>query len=520
MLVDLSNYVMLITGYPSHLIDPQRITGQISWSLNNDFAEMTTLFGSRVKLQKNEELIIRDEKNILALAGVVGGKTAAIDLQTKSVIVEIAVYNRFIIRKNSRNLNIATEASHRLEKDIDPNSADYAIKLLTSLIVKYAGGEIRSGLFDYYPKKYTSPSIEFDADLPSKFAGIKISQENILRIFKNLNFAVKKIGSRLLVEPPAYRLDLSVPEDLVEEVLRIYGYNHIPTDEIPKLEIAPNITPRNIILSEKMRDILSTLGFDEILSCPLAKKGDNELINYVDWDIVATQNSVNDIYPNLRQSIMVGLLSQLSEYVKNNVNFVNIFEIGKIFGLKSNEYIEYDALGILSTSKDNNLTEFKYKTESLLRLLGFNDIRYFDAKFKPKIANSKSCWDIFAGKICVGIIYKLIPQKIKLNVYFAEININKITELLLSIKNNPVVEITQKLIALDANIELDANESIFKYLKKLENKFDKNCLWGINVSDSYSLKSKVRYTIRVTYKELSDQEAKKIHQNIFDSDKL
>jgi len=522
LLVDLSNYVMLITGYPSHLIDLQKTDGQISWSLNNDFNKMVTLFGSHIVLQKNTELIIRDKKNILALAGIVGGKIAAIDLETKSMIVEIAVYNRSIIRKNSRNLNITTEASHRLEKDLDPNSADYAIKLLVSLFVKYTGGKISSDLFDYYPKKHTSPCIKFDTDLPSKFAGIKISEEDIFRIFKNLNFTIKKTGRQLLVEPPTYRLDLSIPEDLVEEVLRIYGYNRIPTNEIPKLEIIPNITPKNIVLSEKIRDILNIFGFDEILSCPLTKKSDNEFINYIDWDIVMIQNSVNDIYPNLRQSIIIGLLNQLNEYAKNNVDFINIFEIGKIFGAKAkkNKYIEYEALGVISTSNDNNLTEFKNKIESLLRLVGLNDIKYFDAKFKPKIANSKSCWDIYIGKHCIGIIYKLIPQEVKLNVYFAEINIAKTTESLLNTKNNPVVEITQKLIALDANVELNANESIFKYLKKLEDKFDKNCLWSINISDVYSLKSKVRYTIRVTYKELSDQEAKEVHQNIFNPTKV
>jgi len=514
-LVDLSNYVMLLTGYPSHLIDCKKTTGRLAWSLNRDFNEITTLFGAIVKLQKNTELIIRDEKNILALAGIIGGKEAAINMETKSIIAEVAVYDRSIIRKNSRSLNITTEASHRLEKDLDPNGADYAMDLLVSLILEYGGGKTSSSLFDHYTKKYVSPIIEFKTNLPSKFAGIEIDEKDILKIFKNLNFVVNKKKDFLLVTPPTYRLDLTLPEDLVEEVLREYGYDHIPSNEIPRLEIVTNITPKNIVLAEKIRDILSALGFDEILSWPLTKNGDNELVNYVDWNNVSTQNSVNDIYPNLRQSIITGLLNQLSEYTKKNVDLVHIFEVGKVFGENNNEYKERETLGIMSTSDKDTITVFKNKVESLLRLVGFGNIKYFEAVSKPKIANPKSCWDIYVGEENVGILYKLISQEVKLNVYFSEVNIEKITQLLLQVKNNPVVEITQKLIVLDVNIELNPNESIFEYLTKIENEFNQSKLWSIDVSDIYKLKSKVRYTLKVTYKELTDQEAKKIHMKVF-----
>ena len=271
----------------------------------------------------------------------------------------------------------------------------------------------------------------------------------------------------------------------------------------------------NIILEEKIRDILSSLGFDEILSWPLTQPGGNAKVNYLDWQEVSTQNSVNDLFPDLRQSTATGLMNQLGEYEKKNVEFIDIFEIGKVFGEKGGRYLEHDALGLLSAAKKKSLSEFKNKIESLLRLIGFGSVRYFDAKSKPKIANPGSCWEIQAGGENIGIIYKLIPEESKLNTYFAEINIAKITELLLKKKNNPVVEITQKLITLDANIELDANESIYEYLGKLEKKLDKKHTWSVNVADTYPLGKKTRYTLRVTYQELSDQEAKKIHLKTF-----
>ncbi|EKE11880.1 MAG: phenylalanyl-tRNA synthetase subunit beta [uncultured bacterium] len=515
LLVDLSNYVMLLTGYPSHLIDYKKTEGQIVWSLNDKFDEMITLLGASVKLQKNTELIISDQKNILALAGIVGGAEAAINSETRSIVAEFAVYNRSVVRKNSRNLNIVTEASHRLEKELDPNGVEYAMNLLIDLILEYGGGKIASKLFEYYPKNYVSPKIEFKKNLPSKFSGIEIKEKDVLKIFKNLHFIVEEKDDLLLVIPPTYRLDISLPEDLVEEVLRIYGYNCIPADELPKLEIVSDITPKNILLAEKIRDILSTLGFDEILSWPLTKKEDNKLVNHIDWNTVSTQNSVNDIYPNLRQSMVTGLLNQLNEYFKKNVDFINIFEIGKIFGEKDGEYIECESLGIMMTSNKESIGVLKDRSESLLRLIGLSDIKYSEAKNKPEIANPNSCWEIYTGKQRIGILYKLTPQEIKANIYVSEINLNRVTKLLSEEKNNPVVEITQKLIALDVNIELKNSESIFEYLEKLKKKIDKNHLWSVDVVDKYPLEKSTRYTLRVTYEELSDQEAKKIHLEIF-----
>jgi phenylalanyl-tRNA synthetase beta chain len=514
LLVDLSNYVMMLTGYPSHLIDYKKTEGTIYWSINNSFKEITTLLGSVTKLNNNE-IIIRDKNNILALAGIIGGKTDSIDIDTTSVIAEFAIYDRSIIRKNSRSLNITTEASRRLEKDLDPNNADYAMKMLISLISKYAGGKVVSSLFSYYPKKYVSPNIHFDKEVPTKLAGIEISPKDTLRILKGLNFDIISKNNKLTVIPPTYRMDVALPEDLAEEVIRIYGYNRIPTNEIPELKVVKNITPKNIILSEKIRDILTTLGFDETLSWPLTQEGINANINYSDLNQISTQNSVNDLYPHLRQSIAVGLLNQANEYFKKGVEYIDIFEIGKIFGEKNKKYTENESLGILSAAKENSLPQFKDKTESLLRLLGFEDVKYFESKIKPKMSNPESCWDIYANNQNIGIMYKLEPSETKLNLYFTEIDIEKITKILTSVNNNPVVELTQKLISLDVNIELDEKESIFEYLKNLKNKINKKNIWSINVADVYQVGNNKKYTLRVTYKELSDKEAKEIHLKTF-----
>ena len=177
--------------------------------------------------------------------------------------------------------------------------------------------------------------------------------------------------------------------------------------------------------------------------------------------------------------------------------------------------MEYEALGGMISHKKKSLSECKNNVETLLRLLGTGNVLYTDVVSKPALAHPHSCWDIIVGGVCVGIMYKLASQETPLHLYAFEIHITQITALLDGVKNNPVVEITQKLICLDANILLEARESILKHISGLEKKIDKNHLWSLSVTDVYPIGQKVRYTVRAVYKELSDQEAKKIHFGVF-----
>jgi phenylalanyl-tRNA synthetase beta chain len=515
-LVDLSNYAMLLTGYSSHLLDADKIHGRLLWSLNNNFDEIRTLDGSCIKLNKNE-LIIRDDKNILALAGIIGGKVAEIEMSTTSIIAEMAIYDSLIIRKNSKSLKIRTEASNRLGKDIDPNGAEFAIKLLLSLIIKNCGGIIDSKLFDFYPQKYIPAEIEFDPSLPSVYAGINIPETKCLEILKKLGCGTKRKDNKLFITAPSNRTDILLEEDLIEEVVRIFGYKKIPSDEIPKLEVAQNITLKNIILAEKIRDILSVLGFDEILSWPLTKKGESANVNYLDWDVVSTQNSLNEDFPGLRQSMAISLENQFQEYLKKNIEYIKIFEIGKVFGKKENTYEEHEVLGILMRAfpKNNELSDMKETVEKLLRIIGFNNIFYKKSKIKPQKANLYSCWDIIIEGEALGILYKMAMEIPNQNMYFSELNITEISKLLEKIHNEPTVELTQKLVVLDANVELKKDEFIDDFLNEVRKKIKDENIWSVSVIDKFSLEEKNRYTVRIAYKELSDIEAKKIHLRVF-----
>lgn len=522
LLVDLSNYVMLITGHPSHLLDLSKMKGKLYWDMNKKYRSITTLDGTLVNLTRDREIILRDEKNILALAGIVGGKKAELDLNTTSIIAEMAVYDPGTVRKNSVGTKVTTEASTRLSRWLDPNGLDYAMNLLVTLILKNCDGK-KAALkqFNYYPKKYSAPKINFDPTRPGIYAGIDISSKQSIEILKNLRFSVKKSGKNYIVIPPTDRMDVTLEEDLIEEVTRLYGFEKIPTNEIPKLEVTPDITPRIVKLADKTRDILAIQGFDEILSSPLTAKDSNKITNYLDWKLVTTQNAVNEEYPDLRQSIGAGLLNQLQEYKKKNLAYIQIFEIGKTFGQKDNRYQECESLGALvnKSEKKFDLNNMRQVLESTLRYLGVSDINYQESKKKPGIANPYACFDVLVKDQPVGIIYKSKPQEEKENIYFFEVNLSTVSNFLPEFKSKPAVELTKKLVTLDANIELGVKEPIYNRLEELKKKIGPKNLWSIEVKDAFPVGNKVKYTVRVSYKELDDPDAKKLHLKIFSLNK-
>lgn len=515
LLVDFSNYVMIFTGYPSHLLDLDKVKGRISWSNAQAGQKITTLDGSIIKLEKGGELIIKDEEKILALAGMVGGKDAEIGAATSRLFAEMAVYGGAVIRKNSRDTKIVTEASNRLEKDLDPSGAEYAFNMLVSMILEMGGGKAATGIFDYYPKKKIPQTIGFDLNMPGMFAGVPIPPKQGINILKRLDFHIKPAEKKdtVRVGVPPFRTDVSLPEDLVEEVVRIHGYEKIPAHELPALEVTKNITPKHISIINKMKADLSANGFDEILFIPLTPAGYSRKCDYRGWDVVATENAVNENYPELRLSLACGLIQQAVEYRKKNVGVIDIFESGKVFGKKGNGFLEAESLGLLTNSAGKDVNFLKDKIEIVLRGLGFGVVEYRKAIVVPAIANLFSCWNIIVGKRNCGIIYKLKPGVLEKNAYFAEIDIDELLRIKAKAENT-VVELIEKLVALDINIEVDESNDLNKCLEAIRNHVGNTRLFSLDVIDRFKRESTVRYTLRVTYAGLSDTAAKEIHSKI------
>ncbi|MEP7103696.1 MAG: phenylalanine--tRNA ligase subunit beta [Candidatus Dojkabacteria bacterium] len=535
-LVDLTNYVMLETGHPSHAFDWDLIEGgKLFWEINPIFKKMTSLDGNDVELTK-DTLLVTNEVEPMAIAGVVGGKNSAINPKTNNILVEMAVYDGGLIRRNSRGMRVMTEASQRLEKFMDPESIPEAFNILVNLILKYTSGKVVSEVYDNYLHPTPKLDIKLELAKVSQIAGLDITSEECKIYLARLGFKViSEENGFLVVQNALNRLDVSFPEDLIEEIVRLKGYDLIPMDKL-LVESTKDITPSRVKLNGQVQNMLASRGFDEVRSWVLVDTEKNRLANYSDTEAVNVTNSINEEVPTLRQSISVSLFSQLENYKKNNIPNINIFEIGKVFGKLKNEgpashslnseilnpaggvglskYEEHYSLGMLSDNKD--LESLKLNVDYVLRTLGLTEIYYIKSQNYPETAHPATCLDIQYKDMKLGVIY--VSNKINsLECIVAEVNLTAVDEIMSRVNANGGIEVESKLVALDVNINLENNQNIEIFVNdKLKSNVDK--LWKTEIVDKFSKDSmETKYTVRIYYFGLSDTEAKDLHQKIFEN---
>jgi phenylalanyl-tRNA synthetase beta subunit len=376
----------------------------------------------------------------------------------------MAVYNRSRVRNDSRSLKTITEASIRLDKELDPETIPLAFPHLVSLIQEYCQATVNGNLLDIYPTKTVPSQIEFNPSSPSTYAGIEIPSDFTLNCLTRLGCTINKN----LITPPTLRKDILIPEDLIEEVIRFYGYNKIPTDSPIDPTPLPDITPPILYLIEKLKDNLITLGYDEVRSWPLVN-------NTIDpKTVVKTENSINSDYPYLRQSIIQSLQNQLDQYNRFKVPSPQFFEIGKIFSNINGQYVEKYALGIYNP----NAETLHFDIDSVAPVKGrCPKDRGVESTFAEIILNNLPGPD------------KYIPQVI----------------------NNTAIELTSQIITLDANVNFDSPQDPVKLIEKYTALIDLKILWSMEIADIYQN----RYTFRVSYYNCDDKTAKKIHLSTF-----
>lgn len=465
-LVDLTNYIMLLYGIPSHAFDTSKSTDKLIWEMNPKFKDFTSLDGSKLTLNNNI-LMINNFRKTLSLS-FWGGESCAIDLNTTDTIIEIAIYDRTTVRQNSRQLKSVTEASIRLEKDLDPELIPTAFNHLTNLVLENCGGQISSQIFDYYPNKLEIPQIEFDSKKPSLVSGIEIPTNFSIDCLTRLGCEI----NNKLVTPPSIRKDISIEADLIEEVIRFWGYQKIPTNQPLVFKEVKDITPREIYLIENIKDRLVELGYDEVLTWPLVTNPIDEKT------VIKTQNSINSEAIYLRQSLIPSLEQQLDQYSRYKLPQPQFFEIGKIFSQEGDKYIEKNALGIYNHNAD------------ILR----RDV------LQNVTANEKN---------------------IKINGNFVEIILDDLPKpekyIPVQQKNN-AYELTSQIITLDANITLEEKSDPVELIEKYSKIIGSQYLWQLIITDIYQDQktNKYRYTFQASYFNLDDKTAKSIHLKTFD----
>lgn len=428
--VDISNYVMLETGQPLHYYDADTLNGMLEVRMANNNEKLTTLDGIERTLSP-ENIVISDGKKAIGLAGVMGGLDTEITENTKNIIIESAIFNNVKIRRTSKDI-LRSEASTRFEKGLDPNRTYMAIERSCNLLQKYADATIVGGLVKEDTTSLEDTKIDITFENINLVLGIEVPEDAVLNVFRRLGFNYEVNGKTISVSVPKRRIDISIKEDLIEEVGRIYGVNNIQ-GRLPNLPIKAGSFDKQ---TRNIRNKMVDLGLNETLSYILVNDKEAKDFTKDDTEIIKLLDPMTEERNTLRHSISSSLF-KIYEYNKaRNNKDVSIFEIGKTFCKKQEEYIEERKLACLMTgefylgvdsTKQVDFYVIKGIAEELLDYLGYANRYSFVINDRiPETFHPGQSAAISVNNDIVGFIGRVHPVKAKEAVYVMEINLDKL----------------------------------------------------------------------------------------------
>ncbi len=436
--VDISNYVMLEVGQPLHFYDADNLGNKIIVRMANKGEKLTTLDGIERELN-DSDIVIADNNKAIGLAGVMGGLETEVEENTKNIVIESAIFDSVKVRMTSNKI-LRSEASNRFEKGLDPNRTYLAIERACYLLEKYADAEIMSGMCVYDKTDKKEKVIEVEFKNINDVLGTNIAKEDILNVFRRLGFKFTSDEENVTVTVPTRRRDISIKEDLIEEVSRIYGVDNIQG----KLPILPVRAGRIDKTYREIRNKMISLGLNETLSYILINDKDVHKFTLDEFEELKLLAPITEDRNTLRYSVIPSMV-KIYEYNKARDNKdISIFEIGKGFYKRQDEYGENTKLCALMTGdyynelgdvKQYDFYVVKGIAEEILDYLGYEN-RYSFVKQDKILAEfhpGQTAY-ISVNNDVVGIIGRLHPNienninNAKSPVYVLEINLDKLLE--------------------------------------------------------------------------------------------
>jgi phenylalanyl-tRNA synthetase beta chain len=352
--VDATNYVMLALGQPLHAYDADKLTRtdrgiRFGVRMARTGEEITTLTNDTYVLTTATQLVVDGASDTpLAVAGVKGGKTAEIDMGTTRIVLEAANFNPEITRKSSQILKLQTDASKRFENNLSPDLVPYALRDVVLLVLDIAGGEFR-GYVDEYPTKQSRSTVTVSLARINALLGIQLSDTTIEQIFTRLGFTFERSGEGWDITPPFERADINIAEDLIAEVGRVYGYEHV--ESVVPLNVPLTEYNAKHYYSEKIREVLFRQGFSEVITSSFRKK-----------DTIELHNALASDKRFLRSSLVFNIRETLERNMPNidllGLNAIRVFEIGTVFvkNVEGDDVVEHVSLALGVRTKQQGYT--------------------------------------------------------------------------------------------------------------------------------------------------------------------
>lgn len=528
-IVDATNYVLHELGQPLHAFDASHITGKVIVKTLPTGTKFTTLDDIERTLHE-EDLMICDEKGPLCIAGVFGGKKSGVSENTNSIFLESAYFNPVSIRKTAKRHQLNTDASFRFERGIDPTITEYALKRAALLIKEVAGGEVTSDLIDLYPKKIEDFTVFLNFSKVAKIIGQEIPKDIIKKILVSLDIKVNSVSDAGLgLTIPAYRVDVQREIDVIEEILRVYGYNNISFSK--KLNASVSNSPRteDYKVQNSVAAQLNSQGFHEMMANSLTTATYATLSEVLSPEHNVTMlNPLSNDLATMRQSLLFSGLEAISYNINRKNADLKLFEFGKSYHNYPSGYEEKKHLTLFlsgnrnqeswtNTQKPSDFFLFKGYVEAILSRLGIQ-----------KVQNQPVTSDVFSEGIAIGlgqdilvelgVVKKSITKHfgIKQEVFFADFNWAIILKLISNkIKYTEIPKYPE--VRRDLALLIDQNIS-YGSIYDIARQTEKSLLKDVNLFDVYEGNNlpegkksyALSFTIQDNSKTLTDAQIDKI----------
>ena len=514
-IVDITNYVMMAYGQPMHCFDADMVTGhKIVVRTQPEGTKFVTLDGEEHTLGEHDLSICNSEEP-MCIAGIFGGKGSGTYDTTTNVVLESAYFHPTWIRKSARRHGLSTDASYRFERGIDPNGTIYALKQAAILCKQLAGGKVSMEIKDVYPNPMADARVQLDYEYVDRLIGKEIGHDMIKAIVESLEMkVVEETAEGLLLDVPAYRVDVQRPCDVVEDILRIYGYNNveIPTQLKSSLTILGE-ADKTYHLQNVIGEQLVGCGFREILNNSLTKTSYyTELNKYTEETTVKVMNPLSSDLGVMRQSLLFGGLESICRNVNHKMPNLRFFEFGNCYHYspeKKNDedpikaYTEEMHLGMWITGKrvegswthpdeQSSFYELKGYVLNIVKRLGVNpgvmvcehsDNNVFGKALVLKTRAGKVLCEM--GTVCHKILKKM---DIAQDVFYADLNWDNLMRAIK--KNETLYHDISKFPSVSRDLALLIDKSVqFEQIEQIARQTEKKLLKSVELFDVYEGKN-------------------------------
>ena len=501
-IVDITNYVLHETGQPLHAFDAAHIDGnKIIVKKPTSALKFITLDGMERNISTND-LMICNSQEAMCIAGVYGGLNAGVNADTTKIFLESAYFDASSVRKTAKLHNLKTDASFRFERGTDPSATVYALSRAVQLIQQIAGGEVNGEVIDFYPTKIEPKIVNISLKRCAELIGKELPVDQIIHILRHLDIQIlKHDGDELSLQIPLSKVDVTREADVIEEILRIYGYNNIELPEQMRISLIAKPKPDVEQINKKARTILAGLGYQEILNNSLTNS--KYALNYLGADeksIVKLLNPLSSELDSLRQSMIFGALETISFNSNRKNTDLKLFETGKVYQKSDDKYLESTVLSIVLCGNQSSESWNTIKSkEDFFRLKGTVESLFLKLGIAPTtkelienpivsnglqlILNTKNIG--FIGAVNNNILKGF---DINTEVYFAQIILDDIYKPV----SNGKVQYTEvpkfPEVRRDLALLLD-EKTTFDQIVQIAKKSEKNLLKEINLFDVYQGKN-------------------------------